>query len=84
MTVRKNKIFLTEFWTSYSVIASIVLASSPFLLLIAARGMFIPLILAIIFLVISGIISIVYAANSTRIIIEKENREIMNALRGIK
>ena len=84
MTKRKSKIFLTEFWTSYSVIVSIILALSPFLLLITARGFFIPLVLVAIFLVISGIISVVNAADSTRIIVEEENKEIMNALRGVK
>lgn len=84
MKSRKLKLVLSEFWSSYTVICSIALAATPFLLILAVRGIVFPLILTVLILMVSGVISFIYSLNSATVIIEKENNEIMKALRGVK
>lgn len=84
MKKRKSSLIFLEFWGMYSVLCSIIFASIPFLIIIAARGIIFPLALAFLFLIISAIVCFIYALNSATLTIDKENREIMQALRGTK
>ena len=84
MKKRKSSLVFSEFWAMYTVLCSIIFASLPFLIIIAARGIVFPLALAFLFLIISAIVCFIYALNNATITIDKENREIMQALRGIK
>lgn len=84
MKSRKTKVFIKEFWSNYSSIMAATLALSPFLLIISARGFFLPLALTFLFLIVSAIVCILYAFNTSTITIDNENKEIMQALRGTK
>lgn len=84
MSKRKKSIIIKEFWNNYSAIMSITLALSPFLLIVAARGFLFPLVLLSLFLIVFPVICILYAFNKAKIVIDKENKEIMQALRGTK
>lgn len=84
MTNRKTKILLSEFWSNYSILFSVILALSPFLLIFAARGMIFPLVVSVVLLIIFAIVNFVNALDQTEIIVKKENEEVLNALRGIR
>lgn len=84
MRNRKTNLLLAEFWGTYSVLCSTVFAAIPFLVIFAASGIIFPLVIAISFLIIAAVVSYMYAANSATITIDRENREIMNILKGKK
>lgn len=84
MKKRKSSLIFSEFWGTYAVLCSVILASLPFLIIFAARGIVFPLAFAFLFLIISAGVCFMYALNSATLTIDKENREIMQALRGTK
>lgn len=81
---RKTSVLIEEFWSNWSILLSIVLALSPFLILLSARGMFFPLLLGILFLFVSGIVCMINAIRESVKTIRQENDELLKTLRGQK